>query len=50
MNHDSGFASGYLTRRFLTVSYPSVPACAKLAHFGIWGEVARDREIEEGRG
>ena len=30
-----------LTRRFPTVSYALVPACAKLAHFSLKEEIAR---------
>ena len=36
-----------LTRRFPTFSYALVFADAKLAHFGLREEIARDREIVE---
>ena len=36
------FTRNVLTGRFLTVSYALASAGAKLAHFGLWEEIARD--------
>ena len=46
---DQFLTSNILTRLFPTVSYALVPAGAKLAHYGLWKEIARDCEIVECR-
>ena len=37
-----GLLNRILTRRFPTVSYALVPACTKLAHFGLREVIAQD--------
>ena len=44
-----GVGKSLLTPRLPTVPYALVPICAKLAHFGLWEDIAGDWDIVECR-